>query len=137
MHTITGKPTDDSIMIRKEVFVSEQGFVEEFDETDNAAKHIVLYINNLPAATCRYFKKANSNQYTIGRVAVLNTFRGQGLGKKVMELAEKAIAEDNGESIILASQTQAQGFYEKCGYTSVGEVFLEEDCPHIHMQKAL
>lgn len=50
-HTLPG----DAVMIRKEVFMKEQGFHDEFDETDQTASHIVLYIENIPAATCRFF----------------------------------------------------------------------------------
>ena len=32
---------------------------------------------------------------------------------------------------------QAAGFYEKSGFTAVGEVFMEEHCPHIKMVKSI
>lgn len=41
--------------VRQTVFVEEQGFVNELDETDNIAMHIVLYDEKKPAATCRIF----------------------------------------------------------------------------------
>ena len=34
---------EDAASIRKSVFMEEQGFVNEFDDVDGAAKHIVLY----------------------------------------------------------------------------------------------
>lgn len=45
----------DAVKIRKEVFMEEQGFHDEFDETDETAIHLVLYIDQVPAATCRFF----------------------------------------------------------------------------------
>lgn len=137
MHTITAQLTEDAKMIREEVFVIEQGFAEEFDKTDSQSKHIVLYIHNRPAATCRYYFDESKDCYIIGRVAVLPAFRGTGLGKKVMELAEKSIAENGGKNIQLSAQTRVQGFYEKCGYTAKGEAYLDQDCPHICMEKTL
>ena len=46
---------EDAVMIRETVFMKEQGFHDEFDETDRSAAHLVLYIDGLPAATCRFF----------------------------------------------------------------------------------
>ena len=38
---------DDARAIREEVFVKEQGFVEEIDETDGKAVHVVCYGPNI------------------------------------------------------------------------------------------
>ena len=40
----------EAAAIRGEVFQREQGFVNEFDETDARAAHAVLYVNGEPAA---------------------------------------------------------------------------------------
>lgn len=45
----------DAVFIRQKVFVEEQGFQDEFDETDQKAQHIVLYMDSFPAAVCRFF----------------------------------------------------------------------------------
>ena len=46
---------EDAIYIRKTVFMKEQGFLEEFDELDKVSKHTVLYENEVPVATCRFY----------------------------------------------------------------------------------
>ena len=46
---------EDAYKIREDVFIKEQGFVNELDEIDNIATHIVLYIDNEPVGTCRVF----------------------------------------------------------------------------------
>ena len=46
-HTLPG----GAVMIREEVFMKEQGFHDEFDETDQTASHIVLYIENTTPRT--------------------------------------------------------------------------------------
>ena len=45
----------DAESIRTEVFIEEQGFSNEFDETDCIAEHIVFYENGTPAAVCRFY----------------------------------------------------------------------------------
>lgn len=41
--------------IRKSVFMKEQGFRDEFDETDHLAQHMLLFEDDIPVATCRFF----------------------------------------------------------------------------------
>ena len=59
----------DAVKIRKEVFMEEQGFHDEFDETDENAVHLVLYIDQIPAATCRFFPEQTQGEYTLAAVA--------------------------------------------------------------------
>ena len=39
---------EEAVRIRREVFMEEQGFAEEFDELDGRAKHLVLYAKGEP-----------------------------------------------------------------------------------------
>ncbi|MGN0524213.1 MAG: GNAT family N-acetyltransferase [Eubacterium sp.] len=128
------KLPDEAIMIRTKVFVDEQGFNEEFDSTDRHSRHIVIFNNKTPAAVGRFFTD-DGKTYHIGRVAVTKEFRGFGYGKKIMDIAEKEINKNGGERIELSAQLQAKKFYEKCGYTATGDIYLDEHCEHILMYK--
>ena len=75
--------------------------------------------------------------YHIGRVAVRKKFRGRALGRAVMEALEREARVRGGEKIVLSAQLRAAGFYERLGYHRVGEVYLDESCPHIRMEKPL
>ena len=121
--------------IREEVFVREQGFVNEFDEIDERAVHVVLYRGGEPAGTCRVF--AEGGRAHIGRVAVRRALRGQGAGGMLLAAAEAAAREMGFAEVALAAQVRARGFYEKYGYTACGAPFDEEGCPHILLQKRL
>ena len=125
----------EAVKIREEVFVREQGFREEFDTVDNSAFHVVLFLDGKAVATCRYFSDGGS--YKVGRIAVLKNYRGRNFGSAVLLEAEKQIAMLGGRSVILHSQLQACGFYEKLGYVPYGEIEPEEGCPHIWMKKEL
>ena len=128
--------TADSRQIRNEVFVEEQGFVHEFDETDLRAVHAVLYIDGTPQATGRIFPKpGDASTYILGRIAVRKTARGTGLGSAIMRTLEQHAAACGAEKTELLAQVQAQPFYESLGYTACGEVVCDEGCPHIWMQK--
>ena len=121
--------------IREEVFVREQGFCGEFDERDKKSKHVVLFYHLRPAGTCRFF--ADEKGWHIGRVALLRNFRGLHAGERLMRFAEEQVRAAGGKEISLDAQVRAAGFYEKCGYCPVGEIFAEEGCPHRRMIKKL
>lgn len=119
--------------IREEVFMREQGFVCEFDEIDERAVHIVLYVGGKAAGTCRVFEE--DRRAHVGRVAVRRELRGTGAGGRLLHAAEEAAAAMDLPEIELAAQVRARGFYEKYGYTVCSEPFDEEGCPHVRMCK--
>ena len=123
--------------IRETVFVKEQGFCDEFDETDSRAIHLVAFDGSIPAATCRFFKEHNEESYTLGRFAVLKQYRGQNIGAKMLEKAEQQIRAMGGTQVQLHAQQQASHFYEKQGYQAFGEIEPEQGCPHVWMRKKL
>lgn len=131
------KLPDDAKAIRVAVFMNEQGFKEEFDETDNDAVHLVLYSEDeTPIATCRLFPNKEMNAYTLGRLAVIKEYRGKGIGSVMVGEAEKYIKSKGGKGIVLHAQCRAVQFYKKSGFTEFGEIGDEEGCPHIWMKKA-
>ena len=127
----------EAMYIREEVFMKEQGFENEFDETDQIAVHYVLFDDDAPIACCRYFPDKEPNCYLIGRISVLSSYRGKQLGARLLADAETHIKANGGIKLSLSAQLRVQGFYEKQGYTSIGEVYMDEHCEHIHMEKLL
>ncbi|GBU10476.1 hypothetical protein AwErysi_00920 [Erysipelotrichaceae bacterium] len=131
---------NDALHVRKVVFSREQGYDStiDYDSIDQNSWHIVIYDNNTEIATARLYRNFEQNVYGIGRVAVMHAYRGQNLGKLVMdELIKQAIASGEFRRIILHSQVPAQNFYQKLGFTTVGEIYLEEGQPHISMELQL
>ena len=57
--------------------------------------------------------------------------------EELLQLTEAYVRRRGGRKLALSAQIQAQGFYEKCGFAPMGEVYLDEFCPHIHMEKEL
>lgn len=55
----------------------------------------------------------------------------------MLQEAERQIKENNASEIRLAAQVRAKGFYEKSGFSVMGNEFFEEDCPHIWMYKKI
>ena len=125
----------DAIDIRIEVFVDEQGFVDEFDAIDDISTHFVCYVNSHPLATARLFYEKKIDSYHIGRLAVRKAYRNLGIGTLMLNGIEQYLNSINAHQVVLGSQVQAKEFYMKCGYEPYGDIFLDEDSPHIMMKK--
>ncbi len=126
---------EEARLIRTEVFIKEQGFKQEYDETDQTAWHLVGYVKDKPAAVCRFFWNQQKQSYVLGRLAVLQEYRGSNFGADMIKEAENRIRAMGGNSVYLHAQCRAGGFYEKQGYQKTGDIELEEGCPHIWMYK--
>ncbi|MDF2589224.1 MAG: GCN5-related N-acetyltransferase [Anaerocolumna sp.] len=131
-----GDDLSDCIKIRKQVFVIEQNISEEeeFDDIDNYAIHGLVFDNDnkKAVATGRVFH--DGTNYRIGRVAVLKSERGKSYGDFVVRmLANKAFLMGASE-IHIDAQVTAVSFYEKIGFMSYGEEFLDAGIKHIGMK---
>lgn len=111
---------------------------EEFDEFDGeGTKYIVLLDDGYPFATCR-FHEIDEERVSIGRVVVLEQYRGNHYGRMVMEEAEKWIRRLGYREISVDSRTEAQGFYEKLGYSAVdGRVIISGPFECVQMRKLM
>ncbi len=125
--------------IRMKVFVYEQGYkeVDEKDDIDFTAKHVVGYLDNVPACTARvFFEKPNVMH--VGRICVLKDFRGKKVGAMLMqEIENYALKLGDISELELGSQVPKQGFYKACGYNAFGDEFDDAGTPHIMMNKMI
>jgi predicted GNAT family N-acyltransferase len=129
-----------AFQIRKEVFVKEQGvpLEDEFDQFDKLnvpCEHILVHYNDQPVGTGRI--RLVDGIGKLERICVLEPFRKFGRGKIIIQALEE-IAEKLGVSQVkLHGQTHAEGFYQKLGYRTSSDVFMEDGIPHIIMLKDL
>jgi predicted GNAT family N-acyltransferase len=131
-------PPPEAMDIRIRVFVEEQGFYDEFDDTDNVATHLLIHNDDgLAVATCRVFPSEAEERFYLGRLAVLKEYRGKGFGSQIVTEAEKHLVSHGCKEILLHSQLQATPFYERLGYTQFGEIENDQGQPHIWMKKEL
>ncbi|WP_336042202.1 GNAT family N-acetyltransferase [Acinetobacter dispersus] len=124
----------DAKLIRTLVFIQEQGIAEadEWDEQDAISQHFIIYDQDQPIATARLLQN-NS----VGRVAVLKAYRGQGLGQMIM-LNIIDFAKQQGRAFLyLSSQVHAMSFYQQLGFVVQGDEYDECGIPHIEMRMPL
>lgn len=134
--------TEDNLQkafqIRKEVFVEEQGVPQEdeFDASDTLngdCEHILAYYNNQPVGTGRLRIIDGSGK--LERICNLKSHRKLGLGKVIIQGLEAIAKENDVSKVKLHGQTQAEGFYQKLGYQTASDVFMEDGIPHVLMVK--
>ena len=122
------------LALRHEVFVVGQGVPADLerDELDAVADHAVAERDGRVVGTGRLLPDG-----TIGRLAVAPALRGQGIGAEVLARLEDRARERGLPAVELHAQLHARGFYDKAGYASYGEVYVEAGIDHVSMRKQL
>lgn len=120
--------------IRWEVFVEEQGVspANEFDATDRVAMHFLAWRGGAAVGTARLYSAEGVGR--IGRVAVLASERGRGVGEALMVRALEEAVRMGYVEIVLHAQLRVRGFYERLGFVAEGAVYEEENIPHVTMR---
>ncbi|PEE39441.1 GNAT family N-acetyltransferase [Bacillus pseudomycoides] len=131
---------ETAFQIRKEVFVKEQGVPLEdefdtFDKLSDVCHHILVYFNEIPVGTGRI--RFVDNIGKLERICILQPYRKYGLGKVIIQTLEEIAREKEISKVKLHGQTHAEGFYNKLGYHTSSDVFMEDGIPHILMTKDL
>jgi predicted GNAT family N-acyltransferase len=130
------------VALRTRVFVEEQGVPAEIeqDAADTTAVHVLSrgLDGNLAGrvvATGRLL--VGEGTATIGRMAADAGVRGLGHGAAVLEELHRQAVRRGVTEIVLHAQLTARRFYERAGYTAVGEVYEEAGIAHITMRRRL
>lgn len=120
---------------RAEIFIMEQNIhYQDMDNIDYKSLHCFFMENNKVIAYLRAFYEENNNDVVrIGRVLTLK--HGNGIDRELLEKSLKAIKEQmNCKKISMDAQKYAVGFYEKFGFKTVSNDFLEEGIVHVVME---
>ncbi len=127
----SAETAEEGRMIRREVFVVEQGVDEalEQDGKDPECAHLVGFIGDVSIAAMRMRRTEEGLKFE--RIAVLKEYRGKGYGKLLIEHALELFC---GELIYIHAQEHAAGFYAALGFTETGEKTVEAGIPHVTMK---
>ena len=118
--------------IRNDVFSKEQQIDEEkdFDGQDCEAVHVLVACEGKYVGTGRMLADGH-----IGRLAVLKDYRGRGLGTQLVRALIGAAENRGVHRVYLGAQRYATGFYEKLGFSTYGEPYMEVNIEHVHMER--
>ncbi|WP_042220430.1 GNAT family N-acetyltransferase [Oceanobacillus manasiensis] len=121
---------------RTDVFVVEQNCAyPELDNYDQESMHLYVEEEGEIAALVRIIPAGNKyKEASIGRVMVVNKFRGKGYAKQVMERALHFITEEWKETgIKIQAQEYLKVFYQGLGFKQITEPYLDDGILHIDM----
>ncbi|SET02330.1 GNAT family N-acetyltransferase [Geodermatophilus poikilotrophus] len=122
--------------LRTRVFVEEQGVPAEVEQDahDATAVHAVAEDpDGRVVATGRLLVR--DGRAVIGRMAVDARARGRGHGAAVLAELHRQAAVLGLAEVELHAQLTARGFYERAGYTAVGDVYEEAGIAHVTMRR--
>jgi predicted GNAT family N-acyltransferase len=121
----------DLSRVRHQVFVIEQGVpVElEIDGLDTQSTHVrACSPEGEVIGTARLLPDGH-----IGRVAVLKTWRGRGIGQRMMDALIDQARYKGYSQVMVNAQISALSFYERLGFRLAGDEFMDAGIPHRRM----
>ncbi|HFB66042.1 MAG TPA: GNAT family N-acetyltransferase [Aeromonadales bacterium] len=135
------------LQLRQDVFVLEQNCLyadidgEDYyhwhllgydldSEGSFTGEHLAAYLRLIPP------DHHESGCVAIGRVVSDQQYRGFGLGYQLIEQAIQFCDKHfPGMVVFLSAQEHLEDFYKNFGFSTVSEMYLEDDIPHIDMKK--
>ena len=118
--------------VREQVFIIEQHvpIALEWDGLDDEALHLLAINDAGVAIGCARLLGDGS----IGRMAVLQSWRGLGVGKAILYKAMAHYQQKGVQPITLSAQTHAIPFYQKAGFEVCSEPYLDAGILHVNMR---
>ena len=129
------EPTDleKVFAIRREVFVGEQNCPPELEwEYEDESNHFLALVDGEPAGASRWRKTEKG--YKLERFAVLQRFRGLGVGQELVKAVLNNLPAD-ATYVYMHAQIQAVSLYEKFNFEKTGAQFEEAGIWHYKMER--
>ncbi|OOQ60137.1 GNAT family N-acetyltransferase [Mucilaginibacter pedocola] len=121
--------------LRHEVLYPNQKPNEMGMEEDNNGYHFAAFKDKWIVAVVSLFKHESDWQFR--KFAVAEEVQGQGLGAQLLQYITEFVEREQGELLWCNARLSAIGFYNKFGFSAVGEVFHKNGFDYIIMQKHL
>ncbi|MDX5586369.1 MAG: GNAT family N-acetyltransferase [Aureibaculum sp.] len=136
-HDLTIDEFHDILQLRINIFVVEQNCpYPELDDKDKIAFHLFgINKENKIIAYTRIFKPGDYyKEAAFGRVVVHQDYRNQKIGFQLVEQSIIGTHKLFGNTDIkIGAQTYLNNFYQSFGFHQVGDDYIEDGIPHIHM----
>lgn len=129
------------LALRNRVFIVEQKCpYQDIDGADLSGdnRHLLGILDNRLVACARILSPVADTDapVKIGRVIVSAEARGLNLGSRLMERAIGSCEHHWPQrAIFLSAQAHLQRFYGRMGFIAVSGEYLEDDIPHVDMQR--
>ena len=133
LKVLTARWAEDSLelsQLRTRVFVEEQKVPPslEIDGRDADCQHVKALFDDVIIGTGRLLPNGS-----IGRMCVLGEYRNRGIGTMMLKNLVQQAMDGGYQKLSLNSQSYAIPFYQKFGFTTDSEEFIEAGIPHRRM----
>lgn len=129
---------EQMISLRKEVLRKPLGLTYAKEDLEKDREDILIGAFEEDAIlACCILTRIAHDAFKLRQMAVEQKMQRNGVGAAIMTFAENLASDAGGRTIMMHARKTALGFYEKLGYSVIGEEFSEVGIPHIEMQKIL
>ncbi len=141
VHVTDNALLEACMQIRHNAFTIEKNVPKEievdgYDCLDGRSGHFLIRLDGENAGTLRCVD-LTGDTIRLQRFCLEKRFRKKGLGRKLLGYVEGYYREKGKKHIKMDAQLEAAGFYEKCGYQRVSDIFMEAGIQHVKMTKAI
>jgi predicted GNAT family N-acyltransferase len=122
---VTPHDIDHCLAVRHEVFVVEQRHASRKNQDiyDATAIHVLARLNDLPVGCARAVINSASTAVCVGFVAVLKSFRNQGIGGRLLTALETSPEFAHIPTFFLDTSFSTLDFYKHHGYRASDDSF--------------
>lgn len=126
------------VELRREVLRKPLGLDFTQEQLDKEKEDVIVagMENDLVVACC-ILTPHEEGVLQLRQMAVSSQIQSKGRGKAIVEYAENWARTNGYHTLMMHARDVAIGFYEKCGYSLVGEGFTEVGIAHHLMEKKL
>ncbi|CAN5506212.1 GNAT family N-acetyltransferase [soil metagenome] len=126
------------VKLRDEILRKPLGLAFSREELEKERKDILVgAFDDDRILACCLLTETEADTVRLRQMAVRKNQQGKGIGHSMMLFAE-TLARDKGyKKLMMHARDTAIGFYEKQGYKTLGEQFIEVSLPHHLMEKLL
>ncbi|MEX0741116.1 MAG: GNAT family N-acetyltransferase [Pseudohongiella sp.] len=100
-------------------------------------RHFGLFTDDLELAGCISVVPMPDGTAKLRQMSVNPRMQGIGLGRTLLANVEILLAAQGFHRLYMHARNSAIGFYQKLGYQTEGDPFVEVTIPHIRMSKSL
>ncbi len=126
------------LRLRNDVFIVEQQCIYmDIDGKDETSQHLFAKEGDEIVACLRIVPPGGKfSLFSIGRIVVARPFRGQGISRKLMQIAFDFCNNLlHCEQVMLYGQVYIVPFYQSLGFRIVSDEYLEDGIWHVDMIK--
>jgi ribosomal protein S18 acetylase RimI-like enzyme len=110
--------------------LTEEDLAREEDQL-----HFGLFEPGGELVACAVAVLLSPTEARIRQMAVSPDRQRRGLGRRLLEDLENDLRARGFRTLVLNARTSAVGFYERLGYSVLGEEFVDVTVPHVRMSK--